>query len=364
MTHVEPWVISPAPHSGELLSSYLIRIARAHGRSPKAFYRQFFPNTKCWKIDLDRNVSDRFLKELSGFSGIDDLVLTDMTLRSWMDNLDACTGKLSSSNVAVTPWVNSLGVHKRASRKHALSFCPSCLKEKNFLRKEWRLSFVTVCSKHRELLIDGCPNCDAPIAFLGQDSSWSSCSQCGHSLLVQSGVSERFSFQDLCDFQHRLLQGLMDGKVVFPEHDLSAHEFFSGIYLVLRAVKLRLKMLEKKTCLSLKLGTVAPKRLEFARVNERMQQCVLLHKLIDNWPSSFLVICNEIGLSQRAFGDLRRLPIWLRHSVGHLKPGASRIRRPYVCTVRRALRQIHKRKACDWRAERANLLLTKAGFQL
>lgn len=363
MSHIEPWVIRPTPHSGELLSSYLVRISCAHGRSPRAFYRQFFPNNTCWKIDLDRNVSDRFLKDLSGFSGIADSVLKDMTLRSWMYSLDACTGKLSRSNVAVTPWVNSLGVHKRASRKHALSFCPSCLKEKNFLRKEWRLSFVTVCSKHRKLLIDGCPNCDAPIAFLGQDSCWSSCSQCGHSLLVQSGAFEQFPIQDLCDFQDRLLRGLMDGKVVFSEHDLSAHEFFSGIYLVLRAVKLRLKMLGKKTCLSLKLGTVAPKRLEFARGNERIQQCVLLNKLIENWPSSFLAICNEIGLSQRAFGDLNRLPIWLRHSVGHLKPGESRIRRTYVCTMRRELRQIHKRKACDWRAERANLLLRKAGYK-
>lgn len=364
MTHVEPWVIRPAPHSGELLSSYLIRIARAHGRSPKAFYRQFFPKNTCWKIDLDRNVSDCFLKELSNFSRVDGRVLKDMTLKSWMDNLDAYKDELSRSNSAVTPWVNSLGVHKRASRKHALSFCPSCLKEKNFLRKEWRLSFVTVCSKHRELLIDGCPNCDASIAFLGQDSSWSICSQCGHSLLVQSGVSEQFPFQDLCDFQHRLLQGLIDGKVAFSEHDLSAHEFFSGIYLVLRAVKLRLKMLGKKPRLSLKLGNVAPKRLEFARVNERIQQCVLLNKLFENWPSGFLSISNEIGLNQSAFGDLSRLPIWLRGVVDQLRPVRRCIRKPQACTVRKELRRIQKRKTSDWRAERANLLLTKAGFQL
>lgn len=364
MNDVEPWVIRPAPHSGELLSSYLIRISRAHGRSPRAFYRQFFPNNTCWKIDLDRNVSDRFLKDLSGFSGIDDLVLKDMTLRSWMDSLDACTGKLSRSNVAVTPWVNSLGVHKRASRKHALSFCPSCLKEMSFLRKEWRLSFVTVCSKHRKFLIDGCPNCDAAIALLGQDSSWSSCSQCGHSLLVQTGEPEKFSFQDLCDFQHRLLRGLMDGTVAFFGHLLSVQEFLSGIYLVLRAVKLRLKMLGNKPCPSLMHGAVGSKRLEFARVNERTQQCVLLNKLIANWPSSFLAICNEIGLSQRAFGDLNRLPIWLRGVVDQLKPVQRRIRKPQVCVVRKELRQIHKRKTCDWRAERANLLLRKAGFRL
>ncbi|MGQ0687215.1 MAG: TniQ family protein [Limnobacter sp.] len=363
MTHLEPWVIRPAPNSGELLSSYLIRISRAHGRSPGAFYRQFFPNNTCWRMDLDRNASERFLEDLSRFVKIDDRVLEDMTLRSWMENLDTKTGKSAKANVAVTPWINSLGVHKQSTRKHTLSFCPSCLKEKNFLRKEWRLSFVTVCATHRNTLIDGCPNCDAPFVYLGQGLAWPSCNQCGHSFLVQEGALDEFIFGNLCDFQHQLLRGLMDDKVVFFGHHLSAQEFFSGIYLVLRAVKLRLRILGNRPCLSLMLGSVSSKRVEFARVNERVHQCLLLNELIKDWPCGFLAICSEIGLSQRVFDDSYKLPIWLRSVVDQLKPGQSRIRKPQLCTVRKQLRQIHRRKTGDWRAERANLLLTKAGIQ-
>ena len=73
-----------------------------------------------------------------------------------------------------------------------LACCPVCLAQSPFLRREWRLSFVTACPSHGVELLDACPECGAAYAplsnGLGRGRSWVGqrelpfawCAECGH----------------------------------------------------------------------------------------------------------------------------------------------------------------------------------------
>jgi len=44
-------------------------------------------------------------------------------------------------------------------RRENPKICPLCLREKNYLRRVWEISIMTVCPIHQCLLMDGCLNC-------------------------------------------------------------------------------------------------------------------------------------------------------------------------------------------------------------
>jgi hypothetical protein len=51
----------------------------------------------------------------------------------------------------------------RKRRRHSLQFCPSCLVERRYFRRTWRLAFVTVCPRHGTYLADRCFACSRPV---------------------------------------------------------------------------------------------------------------------------------------------------------------------------------------------------------
>ena len=52
----------------------------------------------------------------------------------------------------------------------AIRFCPICLcGSPLYFRREWRLAFVTVCPRHRQLLWEQCEACQAPCLFTRLD---------------------------------------------------------------------------------------------------------------------------------------------------------------------------------------------------
>jgi hypothetical protein len=53
--------------------------------------------------------------------------------------------------------------------------CPICLSESNYCRRVWELSIVTVCLKHKCLLIDECPSCKRNIRWIRNRISVYSC---------------------------------------------------------------------------------------------------------------------------------------------------------------------------------------------
>lgn len=81
-----------------------------------------------------------------------------------------------------------LGKTRFLRRLFGQQFCPKCLAKNCYLRREWRLAFVTSCPTHDCMLMDRCPSCETPLHFHRADmgdrsslggSSPAICFRCG-----------------------------------------------------------------------------------------------------------------------------------------------------------------------------------------
>ena len=142
------FLIHPKPQINELLSSWLVRIARAHLTHTTSFTNMHFkeyPTNIIWQRDLDIWCPDELIRRLSFKSGYSEEVIFNMTLRSLEGVItNHITGKSYTKNI------RALGNYCHVKTKGGLQFCPKCLKEDKipYFRKEWRLTFYTYCLKH------------------------------------------------------------------------------------------------------------------------------------------------------------------------------------------------------------------------
>lgn len=159
------WPAHPQPREDELLTSWLIRSARANATKLHTFTQITAPGYDVWNRDIDKSASDDLLEAMTHKTGLSLETLRGLTLRSYEGRLYR---KLNANGNCA--WLLSLGVYHRERKRPGLQVCPKCLAEGlPYYRKRWRLGFVTVCSKHRIQLLDACPKCKRPIVFQRRD---------------------------------------------------------------------------------------------------------------------------------------------------------------------------------------------------
>ena len=164
------WPIHLRPQLGELLSSWMVRLAHAHGMRAESMCTALFGRgAPLWNRDIDRAVSPAQLERLSRVSANDSADLFDCTLLSLAGVV--CEEVTVHGN---SPAIVPQGVYHRTRRRRSLMFCPECLKtdEHPHYRKAWRLSHVSVCGVHALQLLDGCPRCGAPLIPHRVDIKW------------------------------------------------------------------------------------------------------------------------------------------------------------------------------------------------
>ncbi len=181
----QKFLIRPKPQKNELLSSWLVRVARAHNTHTTSFTNMHFKEYKSniiWARDLDIWCPNELIERISFKSGYSKELVFDLTLRS-LEGIVAehITGKSCTKNI------RPLGNYCNIKTKGGLQFCPVCLKEDSipYFKKEWRLTFFTHCLKHNIKLLDRCPNCLKALTIFRnfQEKSFVYCYYCGHHLI-------------------------------------------------------------------------------------------------------------------------------------------------------------------------------------
>jgi hypothetical protein len=130
------WPMHPKPFSDELLSSWIVRIARAHGSKPTLFWKRQVPSIHFRTVD--RQPDEVLLKLISAKTGTP------------LDRVEA----------AAVGTYGSLGLCRNGSNDDVIGFCPACLGEGvPYFRRRWRLEFYFACEIHGSLLYDSCPVC-------------------------------------------------------------------------------------------------------------------------------------------------------------------------------------------------------------
>jgi len=155
--------VRPKPHRDEVLTSWVIRLAKANGLKLQAFSRIVFEGSAdLWNRDIDRKPYDWLLTELAARTNCSKTEIYNLTLQSYK-------GKLFSHfhEVGVLKWILPLNIYHRKRKGFGQQYCSQCLKEDKepYFRKHWRVALNTFCVKHNIMYRDRCPNCGYPVMF-------------------------------------------------------------------------------------------------------------------------------------------------------------------------------------------------------
>lgn len=183
------WPVRPDFLPGEILTSWMVRIAHAHRLSAQIFYdRTIGHDHPIWSRDIDRQPPLWLLQLLAQRTGkrlaeIQTLALTDYEGSVFE----------RQRSFGLQEWILPLLKYHRIHRGFGMQFCPLCLKEDAipYFRKVWRLALYTFCPAHGVILHDRCPQCGNGVSFHRQrDGDWplrgfvalSFCTHCGFDL--------------------------------------------------------------------------------------------------------------------------------------------------------------------------------------
>jgi TniQ len=135
------------PEPGELLSSWMSRLALLNGYKPTTLYRIITGLGWQPSHDLDCRVRDAH-GQLAAVTGQSTKAVESCSMaRLYVGN----PSPLKNNKMHITGHLN-------------LRFCPSCLRESGYFRLLWRIREVTVCPLHNLMLMDACPRCGAGVS--------------------------------------------------------------------------------------------------------------------------------------------------------------------------------------------------------
>ena len=169
------WPAEVIPREDELLSSWLHRLALAHGLSPRHFGDCLGFGAGAWSARLDLEAPATLLNLLQRQTGVcrDRIAAMPIGARDWRPLL--------------LPLRHSAGLAQAGqTRATWLQFCPVCLADDEvpYFRRAWRRATVMICRRHGRRLSDHCPACRQGLAPFNQRvlASQCQCAVCGFDL--------------------------------------------------------------------------------------------------------------------------------------------------------------------------------------
>jgi hypothetical protein len=179
--------LAPRPISGELISSWLLRVSFANGLTLAQLIEAIeirFPGLSLQRAFIDDELSPRACSAIAKFLRVSENKVKAQELAQRFPMLP--------SEWILRPTVCDPGAPERFAQGRArYAFCPLCLQEMIsregtvWIRSEWAFVFQTHCSRHRARLIERCAVCFIEDPLFPNASAFSpipSCWKCGSTL--------------------------------------------------------------------------------------------------------------------------------------------------------------------------------------
>lgn len=159
-------LIKPIPYPDETPGSLLIRAAEANGSSSVFVLCQVQATSDSKALDSTVTHPEKFSRLLRRINLSADYISLGFQLQG-----STITSKRAYGKTYIAYYL---------FRKDCRAFCPMCLTEKLYWRRDWLLRPYTVCIKHHILLYDHCPNCQNELS-IGRNKIHI-CNHCGNDL--------------------------------------------------------------------------------------------------------------------------------------------------------------------------------------
>jgi uncharacterized C2H2 Zn-finger protein len=362
------WPVHLKPKDDELISSWLTRLALAHGLNAVKFSSIEWPKKSLFLANVDRASAPEILETLARRTGTAVEKVRGMQLTAYEGLLYTNNNNAVWNGMklfAGRPWIMPVNC-ARKSKQFGLQFCPYCLQEDKepYFRRRWRLAFVTLCEQHGELLHDRCPRCGERVNFEARTlaikiklrrGTLAYCLRCDYDFRNTKRTQPRLAVTpDEIDFQKFLLDALNEGRVqISGSGFVYSHLYFTVLHKLLR-------MLTLENCNTLCQRSISDyfgvsnfevslpryqRYIESLDVPERRALLGMVRLLLKDWPDGFITFCRannsiwygesleyldgSIGWSGPLFDYMEDIPFWYWKVVcDHLPIRMYRQRKP------------------------------------
>jgi len=314
------------PLDDELFSSWVIRLAYENGTKLHTFSNLVFEGKRIWNRDIDKCASDWHIIKIANLTGIDSKMIYETCLRSYEGKIYQCHNPNGHSS-----WILPVGIYHQIRRNYGQQMCSICLREdgdRAYYRKLWRLSWMTICSKHQVQLYDRCPSCSNPITFhrgeMGYRSLYShysniQCPKCNSYWAAEkfADLMKPVSIEAL-GFQNKLIQSVTDGWITVSGFgNVHTIPFFNGLKQLLLILSTSRRSSEFKEAASLKSGLPPVINsdniwsFDLLPVSSRYQALCLAGWILDEWPDRFTELAEATATwSSILLSGIQDPPFW------------------------------------------------------
>lgn len=320
------WPVHPKPLTGEVLSSWLLRIADGNGLDQRSF-RRHLPNTHGATADLDLIDDETFFTTIAIRCAISPEHVTSL-------GFARDEGLVFIRNATSHPdWIiprNRLGTWPEKRHIASQPYCPACLASDvtPFYRKVWRYAFHPICPEHG-LLADHCPNCGHSFSYLALGSAtWSRygihalrcCTACGNPFAKPRQVTFDALEQRALATQSVLMDGLAMGWISHDNKSIPIALFLRGLHILIET------LLNPDHGNSLcswmaahhpELQSPEPNCFgegNFERQSSpaRARLLVFAYWLAQDWPKHWIALAHKTGVPGTArLPHMKSLPAWM-----------------------------------------------------
>lgn len=287
MTQDALWLYHPKPKPGEILSSWLCRLALGNAPRLHTFCHLVWPNRQIWNRDVDQVADRLFVARIAQGTGTS-------FAEAWETTLTALEGRLFGARhgSAVPRLILHVGVFHRDRRRRGQQFCPLCLSADAYFRKTWRIAWVTTCPIHNVRLHDCCPGCGTRVVF-HRAKAMRLCYMC-RADLTKAPVIQADSMA--IGFERYLANVLTEDCGALGEATVPALTIFDILRHILRllAQDARGAMLRSAVAEQFDLPFQAqsmPEDFEDQGVVWRYHLMMLASRLFTSWPKTFVEVC-------------------------------------------------------------------------
>lgn len=271
------------PKKDEIFSSWFLRLAQAHLLKSHSFSKLTLKGYSLWNRDNDLHPNDLLIKTLETNTPLSLVKINDLFLINYEGFLFEKINRLGFT-VGLIP----LKMYHRKRTGKGIMYCPCCLKNNHYYKKQWRIFYSIACLECGVLLRDDCIKCEKPITYhrLEQGNKneilnfpLSYCAYC-HFDLCQNSIK---ASKKTLEFQKKVDKYLIEG---YTENLGYSHLFFEMLYKVSALISREHNVwgrLRKACCIEFgDMPNINNKPFYLTNLEERTDILLLSFQLLEN----------------------------------------------------------------------------------